>query len=106
LNDTAEIKLAIQEALQQSEGETAPSFYTIRAAEGLVDKISQLKLQQPGEVYTGQQGELIFVWRGHGLKLEAWLLPSGEILNYFSPNKGQTAGEVAMFDHLRAMASR
>jgi hypothetical protein len=87
---------------EQQADDTPPTKRTRRAAEDLILKVSSKGAAKPTDLYTSARGEIVFVWQKLGKKLEAWIMPSGNIENFLTgESKAHTFGEAELFQALQ-----
>jgi len=92
----------ILEQEERSEEDTPPTARTRKAAEQLILKVYSEGAAKPTDLYTSARGEIVFVWQKAGKKLEAWIMPSGNIENFLTgEKKAHTYGDAELFQALQ-----
>jgi len=105
----AEVKEQLKyviEAEAKEEDDTPPNHRTRKAAYELVAKIYNKNAPKPTDIYTSARGEIVFVWQKQRKKLEAWIMPQGNIENFLTGDaKSHTFGETELFQALQWFAT-
>jgi hypothetical protein len=93
-------------AEERQADDTPPTNRTRRAAEELIVKVFSKGAAKPTDLYTSARGEIVFVWQKLGKKLEAWIMPSGNIENFLTGgSKAHTFGEAELFQALEWLSA-
>ena len=101
-NEVKEQLKFILEGEEKEPDDTPPNHRTRKGAYELIAKIYNKGAAKPTDIYTSARGEIVFVWQKLGKKLEAWIMPGGNIENFLSgESKNHTFGEAALFDALQ-----